>query len=95
MGPFATSLYSILQNASENRVDIDKTRFQNITLFRGCGLTLDQISEFQMLVGKKHEKDGPAGSWIYEGDDVMMSLYGFVSASLSREFAEKNAYSDK
>ena len=48
-----------------------------------------------MLVGKKYQKDGPAGSWVNEGDDVMMSLYGFVSASLSREFAEKNAYSEK
>ena len=41
MGPFATSLLSILHNASENRVDIDKSRFQNITMFRGLGLTLD------------------------------------------------------
>ena len=97
LGPFSTSIFSILQNASENRVDIDKLskKFQNITLFRGCGLTYDQIIEYQRLVDKRHEKDGPAGSWIYEGDQMKMALFGFVSASFSRSFAENNAFSDK
>lgn len=52
MGPFARAFGCIIGNTMEYRKDINTYRFKRCELWRGTGMTYDEISEFIKLKGQ-------------------------------------------
>ena len=65
LGPYAAAMSQIIVNAQQNRKDIDTAKYagnidktKHCNLYRGGGMKVEEIKEFQDAAGKEIEDGG-------------------------------------
>lgn len=90
MGPFAAAFGRIIEHAGKKRTDIpdlmELLERKGTKLYRGTGLTDNELQSYKDLIGKTRNKDG---------DAALMALTGFISTSMDRAKAETFAWSNQ
>ena len=80
--------------AGQARTDIEVSKYEKTTLYRGGALTKAEAHDYKDKVDKVHQEDGPEGSGIKKGYPVSMSMFGYISTSTDRSAAERFTWSN-
>ena len=90
LGPYAAAMRVIIAIAQMNRKDINTKEFSGnfekkeyCNLYRGAGMTLEEIKEFQDCAGKPNRDGGG------------IQLFGYTSCSISKDEALKFAWQNE
>ena len=96
LGPYAKAFGNIVANTAKYRKDIAATKKlleeTGSTLYRGTGLTQQELHTYQALVGKAVRDDSRFKGLLTAG---YMALTGFTSTSMKRPAAESFAWSNE
>ena len=52
LGPYAGALLYVINGAQESRKDIDTSKYSECDLYRGAGMTSDEIKQYKDSIGK-------------------------------------------
>ena len=95
LGPYAYAFGGIIECAAKRRTDIPAMKKlleeTGTKLYRGTGLTKNELKEYKDKVGSKIEKfsDG-----YFKTGDGYMTMTGFISTSMNRSDSQKFAWSN-
>lgn len=84
----------IMNFGSSARTDIDVSKFEKTTFYRGGALTKAEVHDYRDHIGKIHQEDGPIASGIFKDEPVFISMFGFISTSTDRSVAEGFTWSN-